>query len=124
MSPQLLSDFKQRLCALLPGSPDLQSAIRSQLCQYLSPAAREVFSYSIAGFFRCITVDGGWQTIVSLYYPQKWALICQQEHLGCLDELCKLLHTLTGIREVYIRGVTDCHRCYLDAGKWIREEVY
>jgi len=115
-----LRGFKQRLLTLLPNSEELQTEILHQLALALTPRTLEIFTLASPSFFRIPMSGGQWKTAFCLHFSGR-ALLCQREHWDCLDEVCRLIHDLAGITEIYIRGIDLCHRCRLDNGKWIRE---
>ena len=117
---QFPQSLKDRLRDLLPGDPDLQSLVRKSLWQQCTRDTREILSYGMPSFFKLPC--NGFQTIFCIHYPGN-ALLCHTDNWASLHELCRILHQLTGIREIYIRGNDVCHRCYLENGKWIQEAL-
>lgn len=118
----LLLNFKYRLRKLLPHSEQLQIDVIHALLKYCSPQTREILALGTPSFFRILVAGGQWETVFCLHYSGS-ALICQAHYWECLDETCKLIHTLTGITTIYVRGVDVCHQCCLQDGNWVREAV-
>ncbi len=122
MTPQLLPHFKQRLRTLLPGSDELQAEIRSQLWRCCDRSTRDLLSLGKPSFFRIPVPGGCWRVAFCLHFSGN-AVICHRHHWDSLDQLCRRVHELTGITEIYIRGADLCHRCCLNGDTWIREVV-
>lgn len=117
-----LSNYKQRLQALLPESEDLQNEIRCQVLEHCPPKTRELIAVGSPSFFKVPVPGGQWQTAFCLHFSGL-AFLCHSYNWEALYELCKLIYQLTGIEVIYVRGTDLCQRCYLENGEWVREAL-
>lgn len=121
---ELYHNYNSRIRSLVAeaattGQTEIWSWLDSLLMQRLSAKTRFAMTCS-EGFF--IPLPKGNCAVFAVAYRSE-ATIAHALYWDSLDELCKTIHTLTGVREVHVRGTDVYIKCFQQDDRWIRGSV-
>lgn len=123
MELALEQEFRHYLCQHLTQSPQVETEFDLLLKQRLSLKAQHAIALADLTFQ--VLPGHGHITVAHLRYKMN-ATIAHAKHWDELNELCKQIHLMAGIRTLYIQGCDLKIICCLkgvEANQWVRESL-